>query len=1105
MRSEHLPTYSTQIPTTITFGSGSQSTTTTGALLGPLQAAVLPDVIENLISPNGFIDHGATILLDASGGFISHPAYASDIPLVRVDNTWRIWLSDIQGWTASDSEQHLKHHSNSNRASALVGKARMIYGRAAIDRFIHLHSVANHPNLKQMLSAVSGDRPSWRNCGLTPEQLSKIGKSYKCPDCILSKRHFTSPAINLTNGGDEYLSSATARPGDIISADYIGPIKPTSSTGYTGFFLFKDVCTGYGHCVCVSSKATEHFLDALTHTLAFYSHNNLRVRILRTDDENILQSRAVEHYCNLPHNSIKLESSIPYQHWQNSVERDVQTVVRGVSTLLHAQVFLSAAHWDLALFHYIHLRNRTPNSRTYLKSPHQIITGEPLDFTINFRHSFGDLVAVSIPASNQQWKFDLKHDLGVYVGDSEKHKRGELVYYPATRNVNVRYGTYPLELTDKQFLHYLRRREYMREGDHSLREVRDALIDFTENAPTADILHENLPQHLPPLRANLADEDEVHDGSISNRTRSKRVRSATAVNSSSNSSGFNESISINYHDSLLSNCTDTTDVTSPAGLLSFTSDSFSAYGAKITVGKALKTDQRSAWITAMQSEMDQLFAGGTLSATTREEIPANSTIIHSTMQLKEKLKADGTVDKLKARLCACGNELYGSNTETYSPTISALAYATVHQISIIDKMESCTIDTVGAYLYQNYPDSEPPLYIILPSNVSTALHLDPSIVYRIRKYLYGLPDAGRAYYKAYSELIISNGYQRSASDPCLFVRTYGSHRTYIWIHVDDTFVTSTSAQELDNFQKVLKTKFEITVNSNVREYLGIKMEPLTDGSVRLTQPKLLDSLFDEYSEELETSHRSINTPQRLSSQQSNDKTPMAQGTYLHLLGALIYLLKSRPDIATAISFGSTYAAHPTVAAFHELLHCLRYLFQTRDKGLILRTGVPGQPLHLTCYVDASYLTHSDSKSHTGYCLSFGEIGTFYSKSSKQTLVATSSTHAELRALYTLLIEVIFVINLCDELHRPVELPAVILEDNQPVIDVTADVSSRAKKCKHFLMLVNYVKEQVAAGLISIQKVHTSANIADVLTKALIGNDFTLKASKLLGEVAHNGV
>ena len=142
---------------------------------------------------------------------------------------------------------------------------------------------------------------------------------------------------------------------------------------------------------------------------------------------------------------------------------------------------------------------------------------------------------------------------------------------------------------------------------------------------------------------------------------------------------------------------------------------------------------------------------------------------------------------------------------------------------------------------------------------------------------------------------------------------------------------------------------------------------------------------------------------------------MDPSDYLHLKGALIYLTKSRPEIQTAVSFGATHSVNPTRRDFEELIHCLKYLESTKNIGLILKAGEPKRDLILKCYVDASRLTHSDSKYHQDYCLSFGAICSFYSKSSKQQLISTSSTHSEVRALQTLIVDIIFAVELCKEL------------------------------------------------------------------------------------------
>ena len=73
------------------------------------------------------------------------------------------------------------------------------------------------------------------------------------------------------------------------------------------------------------------------------------------------------------------------------------------------------------------------------------------------------------------------------------------------------------------------------------------------------------------------------------------------------------------------------------------------------------------------------------------------------------------------------------------------------------------------------------------------LNIPSDVVYHIEKYIYGLPDSGRAYYLAYSKLLTDSGYIKSKSDPCLFLKFVlnSNDRIYIWIHVDDTFVAAT--------------------------------------------------------------------------------------------------------------------------------------------------------------------------------------------------------------------------------------------------------------------------------------------------------------------------
>jgi hypothetical protein len=92
------------------------------------------------------------------------------------------------------------------------------------------------------------------------------------------------------------------------------------------------------------------------------------------------------------------------------------------------------------------------------------------------------------------------------------------------------------------------------------------------------------------------------------------------------------------------------------------------------------------------------------------------------------------------------------------------------------------------------------------------------------------------------------------------------------------------------------------------------------------------------------------------------------------------------------------------------------------------------------------------------------------------------------------------VHLYEEVGHPINLPAIIFEDNQPVIDLTKMLHGKVTRSKHFLMPIEFIREQVLEGLIEMKKIPTEMNVADMLTKIIVGKDFTTKAVHLLGEM-----
>jgi hypothetical protein len=1077
---------SQQEPIDVVYGGGEKGCVSSRADLGELEVLFVPGLSENLVSLSDFTERGSEILLTQRGGEISNPFNDQKIRLREDHGTWRILLSDIANYshrsTGETEEGSTLKARNAgfkyaNRAHAICSPTKSKLGR-----YISLHERSCHQPPDVLIKAIEGESPRWIRSGITAEEIRSVGKNYTCVPCILSKRKKKSVSFNLEDPEGFYpgLNSKNAEPGNIISIDPVGPISPKSISGYTIMWIVIDITSTYQWCFFSDNKRASTVTEILRIIVTELKYYERVLRIVRSDSEEIFNSQEVQLF--LDGEGIRHQTSVPYEHYQNRVERAIQLDVRGISSILHAQKWLPANYWEYAAKHFIRVNRYVPNRRTGRNTPASILGVGDLDLSVKFLFAFGDFVAVTIPDVKSNWKFDMRRDLGIYLGDADGTKRGCLILNPSSGAVQIRLDCIKLELTDSMLQNYYGARDSLSNAKPMLRKIMDAKINFDEDYFRKSTYEEEKIVAKLPLTVSWEDLDAP--------------KSSGGDGGSSSSSSSSPSFrNLRHNPRVMSAKVINVPQSNWSILHPFMRPKAYGYEAKITVGKALQMSDSAQWIEALNVEINQMIDTHTLEPILVYDVPRGSTVINSTVVLRKK------PTKYKARLCACGNELKGQIAETYSPTIGALTYATVHQIAVIDRMRVRVIDTIGAYLYQTYPDDKPPIFVRIPAKVMEACGIPSGTLFRIKKYIYGLPDAGLAYYNAYSSLLTRSGYLKSKSDPCLFLKINleRGERIYIWAHVDDTFIAATEVKLIDELEACIKSQFQITVTEEVDTYLGIHFERLENGDVKITQPLLLQSLFDEYASELQTHKvRQPISSQRLQGARSAIAEPMDASEYLHLEGALIYLTKSRPDIQTAVSFGATHSVNPTRKDFEELIHCLKYLQSTRYDGLIIKAGEPFRDLVLRCYVDASYLTHPDSKSHQGFCLSFGEIGSFYSKSSKQQLVSTSSTQSEIRALQTVIVEIIFIIELCKELGRPILLPAIIFEDNAAVIALSKEMTSRAKRCKHFLMAINYIREQVQLGLVQVDKIATEFNRADLLTKILTGFSFRSNAELLLG-------
>jgi hypothetical protein len=145
-----------------------------------------------------------------------------------------------------------------------------------------------------------------------------------------------------------------------------------------------------------------------------------------------------------------------------------------------------------------------------------------------------------------------------------------------------------------------------------------------------------------------------------------------------------------------------------------------------------------------------------------------------------------------------------------------------------------------------------------PANMVVLVWTSPNQLYRINKCLYGLPDSGRHFYRHYRDALIKEEYIMSSTDNCLFYKITEEEFTFIVLFVDDTLIFGKRQIDIDQFVVCMNRHYELTLDTKADSFLGINIGHNEDGTVTLTQPKLLQKLFKEHPEQ--PSKRKARTP-----------------------------------------------------------------------------------------------------------------------------------------------------------------------------------------------------------------------------------------------------
>nr|GFB09070.1 retrovirus-related Pol polyprotein from transposon TNT 1-94 [Tanacetum cinerariifolium] len=248
-----------------------------------------------------------------------------------------------------------------------------------------------------------------------------------------------------------------------------------------------------------------------------------------------------------------------------------------------------------------------------------------------------------------------------------------------------------------------------------------------------------------------------------------------------------------------------------------------------------------------------------------------------------------------------------------------IAYAS-HKSFTVYQMDVKTTFLYGPLkeeVYVNQPDGFVDLY-----------HLDK--VYRLKKALYGLKQAPRAWYDELFNFLVSKGFFKGSIDPTLFISKHGEDILLVQIYVDDIIFGSTNPKLSKQFEKLMYNKFEMSMMGELKFFLGIRIHQSPCG-IFINQAKYAQEILVKQGM---TSCDSIGT--QMATKHLDDDlsgTPVDQTKYRSMVGALMYLTASRPDIMHATCYYARYQAKPTEKHLTTVKRIFRYLKDTINMGL----------------------------------------------------------------------------------------------------------------------------------------------------------------------------
>ncbi|GJW92223.1 putative ribonuclease H-like domain-containing protein [Tanacetum coccineum] len=674
------------------------------------------------------------------------------------------------------------------------------------------------------------------------------------------------------------------------------------------------------------------------------NQTNHRVKIIRCDNGTKFKNKEMNQFCEIK--GIKREFSIARTLQQNGVaERKNITLIEAARTML-ADSKLPTTFWAEAVNTSCYVQNRVLVIKPHNKTPYELFHGRTP--SLSFMRPFRCPVTI-LNTLDPLGKFNGKANEGFFVGYSVNSKAFR-VFNSRTKIVKLEWRQYLAKIT---YCYHSSSKDSPDAGFKPSREEENKDDEAPQNEDS-DVLNTEEPRVNQEKDANVNIYGYDDDPNMPN---------LEEINYSIDDEGVGAETAMNNLDifMLVSHIL-TTIIHKDYLVEQIIRDIHSAPQTRRMIKSVTEHEPKKviqaltypSWIEAMQDEL-----------------------------LQFKLQQVWTlVDLLYGKRAIGTKWIYKNKKDERVARIEAirlfLAYASFKDFVVYQ------MDVKSAFLYGKIEEE---VYVCQPPGFEDPEF--PDRVYKVEKALYGLHQAPRAWYETLSTYLLDNGFQRGQIDKTLFIKRVKGDILLVQVYVDDIIFGSTKKKLCTEFEKLMHKKFQMSSMGELTFFLGLQVTQKDDG-IFISQDKYVDEILKKFGF---STVKTASTPMETSKPLLKDAEAEDVDVHLYrsMIGSLMYLTSSRPDIMFAICACARFQVTPKVSHLHAVKRIFRYLKGQPKLGLWYPKD---SPFDLEAFTNSNYAGVSlDKKSTTGGCQFLrSRLITWQCK--KQTVVANSTTEAE---------------------------------------------------------------------------------------------------------------